>query len=330
MLSASSTASGVQTIAAQRPDGSVAVLVVDRQVNSSTVKGGTGVAAAVTVNLQGITPSSITLQQIDANTSVSTGPTAQSLPTSAAPTLSLPGYGFAVLTLQTSGKPAPTPTTAPATATPDPTQEPATLTPVPTSIATKTPTPPTNTPVAPTTTSVPPTPTNTVPATPTSTAAVPTPTSPSSSSLTVYDNTVATGFTDSSFGYSAENACDGTMYYDPNCSYSITYKSWGAADYQVSSGTLDTSPYTSLTYHIYTNGQPISDFGALLTNKGGNAIKEIALTTGMASSLPNGWYQVTIPLSKLNPRNVAIKEIQLKNEMNKALDCVHYDDVMLK
>jgi hypothetical protein len=332
MLSTSSTASGVQTLAAQRPDGTVAVLVVDRQVNSTTTKGGTGIAATVTVNLQGISPTSVSLQQIDATTSVTTGPVTQTLPVSTSPTVSLPGYGFAVLTIGTSSSPLPTSTPAPPTSTPSATSVPPTSTPSATSV------PPTatNTPVtSPTATKTPSpsaTPSNTAVPSPTPTQAPapsPTPTSAASTGLTVYDNTVGAGFTDSSFAYSAKNSCDSTMYFDPTCSYDIAYKAWGAVDYQVASGTMSTAGYTTLSYRLYANGQPISDFGALLTNKSGNGIKEIALTSSMATLMPCGWYQVTIPISKLNPSNVAIKEIQLKNEKGKALNPVHYDDVTL-
>jgi hypothetical protein len=144
----------------------------------------------------------------------------------------------------------------------------------------------------------------------------------------IYDNSTAPGFTDSPFAYSAMNPCDTTLYYDPTCSYSITYQAWGGTDWLVNGGTMSTSGYSSLSYRLYPNGQPISDFGALFTNGSGSVVKEIALSSATATPLSGGWYQVTIPLSQLNPSNVNISSIQLKNELNANLASVHYDDVM--
>jgi hypothetical protein len=137
------------------------------------------------------------------------------------------------------------------------------------------------------------------------------------------------GFTDGAFAYSSKNSCDTTMYYDPNCSYGITYQAWGGTDWYAPSGGLNTSGYTALTYNLYPNGQPLTDFGALFTNTSGNLIKEIPLSSSMVTQLSGGWYHVSVPVSQLNPSNVAVGEIQLKNEMNASLATVHYDDVML-
>jgi hypothetical protein len=218
-----------------------------------------------------------------------------------------------------SGTPTPAPgSSATSTKTPAPT---ATKTPGATPTDTNTLTP-TNTPSATKTPSPTVVPTQPPAATPTSTTGT-------SSNLVVYDNNMGSMFSDGAFGYVSKNACDGAMYFDPNCSYAITYKAWGGTDWTVSNGTLGTAGYTALTYHLNPNGQPISDFGALLTNKKGGVIKEVPLTAGMATALSGGWYQVSVPISSLNPNNVAVKEIQLKNEMNATLSTVHYDDVKL-
>lgn len=109
----------------------------------------------------------------------------------------------------------------------------------------------------------------------------------------------------------------------------MTYNAWGGVDFKVVSGALNTSGFTTLQYKLNPNGQPVGDFGALFTNSSGAVVKEIPLTSSLTTALPNGWLQVTIPISQLNPSNVAIGEIQLKNEMNSSLNTVHYDDVML-
>jgi len=67
-----------------------------------------GVAATVTVNLNGITPSAATLQQIDKNnvnctSGTASAPTAQNLNISQPLTVTFPGYGLAVLDITPSG-----------------------------------------------------------------------------------------------------------------------------------------------------------------------------------------------------------------------------------
>jgi hypothetical protein len=107
LLSSSSSLAGVQTLAAKRPDGTVNVLVVNRQLNSATTKGGPGQPATVTVNLDGLDPQRIVLQQVDATTTASAGPAIALLPARSSVQVSLPGYGFAVLSVITSSSPPP-------------------------------------------------------------------------------------------------------------------------------------------------------------------------------------------------------------------------------
>jgi len=196
--------------------------------------------------------------------------------------------------------------------------------PAPTATSTVTPGASTATPtLTPTVSSATATPTKT--ATPVPATATPVP----GSTLTVYSNAVAPGFSDGTFGDSAKNACDSAVNYSPTCSYSVTYTAWGGVDFQVVSGALSTSGFTTLQYELNPNGQPTGDFGVLFTNSSGTVINEIALTSNLTTTLPNGWLQVSIPIPQLNPSNVAIGSIQLKNELGGSLNSVHYDDVML-
>jgi hypothetical protein len=125
ILSSSTSKSDILPLAVQKSDGTISILVVNRQVNSSTSVGGPGLPATVAVHLQGITPTAISLQQIDGATNPATGPATVSLPVSTAPRVSFAGYGMAVLTIRTSGTggtATPTPTnTPPSTPTPTPT-----------------------------------------------------------------------------------------------------------------------------------------------------------------------------------------------------------------
>jgi hypothetical protein len=94
IVSATSSVSGIEALAVKRPNGTLAVLVIDRQVNGSTTKGGPGVAATVTVKgLSG----SLTVRQIDKTTSAATGPVARTLGAVGSTTLTFPGYGMAVI-----------------------------------------------------------------------------------------------------------------------------------------------------------------------------------------------------------------------------------------
>jgi hypothetical protein len=105
ILSSSTSKSDILPLAVQKPDGTISILIVNRQVNSSTSVGGPGLPATVAVRLQGITPTAISLQQIDRATNPATGPTIVRLPVSTAAQVSFAGYGMAVLTIRTSGTP---------------------------------------------------------------------------------------------------------------------------------------------------------------------------------------------------------------------------------
>lgn len=100
ILSSTSSQSGILSLAVQQPNGTISVLVINRQLNSASAKGGPGVPATIQVDLQGITPTAITLRQIDSATNPSTGPATETLAANYAPLVSFMGYGFAVLTIQ--------------------------------------------------------------------------------------------------------------------------------------------------------------------------------------------------------------------------------------
>jgi hypothetical protein len=97
IIASGSTNAGVETLALRRADGSIAVLVINRQVDSNTTIGGAGKPAAVTVNLTGFSPSTVTLTQIDAHTDAATGPTPQSLGAVTSIPVTFGGYGMAVI-----------------------------------------------------------------------------------------------------------------------------------------------------------------------------------------------------------------------------------------
>lgn len=152
---------------------------------------------------------------------------------------------------------------------------------------------------------------------------------PPGTTLTLYDNAVSSSFNDGTYGASAKIPCDTSMYYSAPCSYAISYTAWGGLNFQVISGTLNTSGFTNLEYTLNPNGQPVSDFGAILIGATGSGIKEVPLSGDDVTSLTGGWVRVSIPLSALNPSGLPVIAVQLRNELNTDLQTVHYDDVML-
>ena len=94
----SSLSPGVDALAVKRGDGSVAVLIANRQPNNSTVVNGSGLGGTITVSLSNFTPTtSVTLTRIDAATSAVNGPTTINEPLSATQSVVFNGYGMAVL-----------------------------------------------------------------------------------------------------------------------------------------------------------------------------------------------------------------------------------------
>jgi hypothetical protein len=104
-LQSSSTDGSIQTLAARRPDGKVSILVVNRRVDAGNARGGKGLPATVQIVLNGLAPTALSLQQVDATTSAAKGPPATGLPASEPITLHFPGYGLALLTVSVTGGP---------------------------------------------------------------------------------------------------------------------------------------------------------------------------------------------------------------------------------
>lgn len=108
ILHSSSAQSGILSLAAKKPDGTVSIMIVNRQLISSSDKSsctestGGGVPASVTVDLSALHPSTITLTQIDKNnincsTTFGISPTPRKLTATWPVTLTFPGYGIAIL-----------------------------------------------------------------------------------------------------------------------------------------------------------------------------------------------------------------------------------------
>jgi hypothetical protein len=152
----------------------------------------------------------------------------------------------------------------------------------------------------------------------------------SATPLVIYDNQVESPWIDGSFSYSSRTPCDTSIYHSPPCSYAITLESWGALDVHYPTATFSTAPYQNLDYYLQPNGQPLSDFGIIMTTRSGRLITDHTLSaTDNLGTTANGFDHISIPLSTLNPDNKPLWGIQLKNELNASLATIHVDDVVL-
>lgn len=121
ILASSSNTNGVLSLAAHTPNGHIAVLVVNRQVASRTVRsscGSGGVPVDVSVGLSGLTASAVTLHQLDRTSvdcSSNGSAAARSVALHAAQPLAVhfPGYGLAVLDITPAATATATATAAP-------------------------------------------------------------------------------------------------------------------------------------------------------------------------------------------------------------------------
>jgi hypothetical protein len=111
ILSATSSVTGVDTLAVRLASGQVDVLVANRLVANAADVGGVGVPATVQLNVSGLgVVTALTLRQLDNGTPLATGPGTSLAPASSA-SISFSGYGAAILEFSTSGGgPTPTPT----------------------------------------------------------------------------------------------------------------------------------------------------------------------------------------------------------------------------
>jgi hypothetical protein len=101
VVRSTSSVAGIETLAARRPDGILSVLVVNRSAGANDEAGGDGVAAAVSVQLQGAAPTTVGLRQLDRSSDPSREPRVVSVPPATELRFSSPGYGMALLEINT-------------------------------------------------------------------------------------------------------------------------------------------------------------------------------------------------------------------------------------
>ncbi len=174
-----------------------------------------------------------------------------------------------------------------------------------------------------------PTPTSTSTSTPTPTS-TPTSTPPPGGEYYLFTNgAAANGFSIYAYGYSSENPCDSSTFTSAPCSYAITYNGYGYVKFTPSGGSMSTSPYSTFTLDLFLNGQPASNFAVLSLTTTNSWIKQINLgASGVGTTdLGNGWTQFTIPVSQLNPSDVTLGAIQIKNALSASVNQINIDDI---
>lgn len=154
-------------------------------------------------------------------------------------------------------------------------------------------------------------------------------TTPPSGQLSLYTaGAVNSAFTVSSYGTSSSSSCDTTLFTSSPCSYGVTYTAWGGLDFQTNAGTMNTSSYGNLVFNVYLNNQPLSDLSVLVLNSSGGAGSVIALSNSYVTGTPAaGWVTVSVPVSVLNPTNIAVKGIRFRNTQGQSLSKVNFDDL---
>lgn len=102
LLQSHSSRPGILSLAARHPDGTISVLLVNRQVNDPGARGGTGLPARVTLDMHDFKVGAIQLVLLDGAITIGTGLLPVTLPASTIPGVAFTGYGMAILTFRTA------------------------------------------------------------------------------------------------------------------------------------------------------------------------------------------------------------------------------------
>lgn len=152
----------------------------------------------------------------------------------------------------------------------------------------------------------------------------------STGAMILYDNNVSSNFYDYSYAYSQANSCDTSIFVSAPCSYGITFKGYGGFNVNYKAGSFSTAPYTYLTFNLYLNNQQLNTISAFMFTTNGNIQNTIKLSNKYVTGTPGpGWVHISIPVSQLNPSNVAIHGLQIRNNSSTAMSMIHLDDVIL-
>jgi aryl-phospho-beta-D-glucosidase BglC (GH1 family) len=151
------------------------------------------------------------------------------------------------------------------------------------------------------------------------------------SMLVLYDDQFRNGFVDGTFNADWLNACHEGRIVTAPCSYAVSFGPWGGINFMVPGYEFDTGPYGALEFYVHTGGQELASFSVLMTAAGnGPVLREAQLRADhVQESFASGFVRVSVPMYELNPENVAIATIQIKNATNEHRNPIHVDEVRL-
>ena len=242
-------------------------------------------------------------------------------------TLPLPGGGAPQPTATRTATSVPVPPTntpVPPTSTRTPTRVPATNTPVPPTAtgvpSTSTPVPPTYTPVPPTNTPIPPTYTPVPPTV--------TPTTVPGNSTVVYDDALAAGWENWSWG-SSVNLQDSAYRRSGSYSASVAYtRGWGGLYFGTDG--FNTSGYNTLEFYVNGGTSSGRQVTINLVDSAGNFLPSVNLNQYVegGSVAPNTWRRVSVPLSALRGSNATITGVVLMDSSGRTQPRYYIDDMV--
>jgi len=113
--------------------------------------------------------------------------------------------------------------------------------------------------------------------------------------------------------------------YGGSKSIAVTYESaWAGLSLHTSG--FDTSGYSNLEFFLFPNGKPLPDIDVSLYDSSDDLIKQLTMQP-YASSVDNGWYEVSIPLADLAGTNRTIERVQLQDRSGSAKPTFYLDDL---
>lgn len=157
------------------------------------------------------------------------------------------------------------------------------------------------------------------------TAAAPRGTAPDGS-LTLYDDVIPAPFWDSSVGLVAKDPCDTRTHVAGRCAYALAFSAWGGFGV-ARDAPFSTAGFAHLELAVNTHDQPLSDFTIALTGQaGGEPVQALALDQAhVTDDLGDGWLRLTLPLDALNPDNLPVYGVVVRNASGRDLRTIHLD-----
>jgi hypothetical protein len=147
--------------------------------------------------------------------------------------------------------------------------------------------------------------------------------------LEIYDNSMFNGFFGGAYGATKVKLCSNEHYSTPSCALKAALKAGGAYQFGKDGG-FSTAPYSHLEMSLYLDGQSIGAFAAVAKLPSGQYLQAVQLTSAhVTEQLSNGFVRLQVPLTQLNPNEVTLYAIELRNISSSNLRATWLDEVRL-